>query len=121
GVALSVTAFPVLARILEERGLTASRLGVVAIACAAVDDVSAWCLLAGVTAYVRAAAGGASFLRTLLLLAAFVAAAIALLPPLLRRLTGGSALAFVPAAAITLAGCALATDAIGVHALFGAF
>ncbi|HEU0107268.1 MAG TPA: cation:proton antiporter, partial [Vicinamibacteria bacterium] len=54
GVALSVTAFPVLARILEERGLARTRIGVVAIACAAVDDVTAWCLLAGVTAYVRA-------------------------------------------------------------------
>ena len=59
GVALSVTAFPVLARILEERGLTDTRVGVVAIACAAVDDVSAWCLLAAVTAYVHAASGGA--------------------------------------------------------------
>jgi Kef-type K+ transport system membrane component KefB len=121
GLALSVTAFPVLARILEERGLTATRVGVVAIACAAVDDVSAWCLLAGVTAYVRAAAGGASFARTALLLAAFAAAALLLLPPLLRRLLARSPGAVLPTAVLCLLGCAALTEAIGVHALFGAF
>jgi Kef-type K+ transport system membrane component KefB len=121
GVALSVTAFPVLARILEERGLTRTRIGVIAIACAAVDDVSAWCLLAGVTAYVRAAAGGASFVRVVLLLAAFASAAVVLLRPLLRRLMSGAPASFLPAAALTLLACAAATEAIGVHALFGAF
>ena len=121
GLALSVTAFPVLARILEERGLTRTRIGVVAIACAAVDDVSAWCLLAGVTAYVRAAAGGASFARTVLLLAAFAAAALTLLPPVLKRMTSGSPAVFLPVAVLCLLACAAVTEAIGVHALFGAF
>ena len=121
GLALSVTAFPVLARILEERGLTRTRIGVVAIACAAVDDVSAWCLLAGVTAYVRAAAGGASFARTVLLLAAFAAAALTLLPPVLKRMMSGSPAAFLPVAVLCLLACAAVTEAIGVHALFGAF
>jgi Kef-type K+ transport system membrane component KefB len=46
GVAMSVTAFPVLARILTDRGMQKSQLGAVALACAAVDDVTAWCLLA---------------------------------------------------------------------------
>lgn len=55
GAAMSVTAFPVLARILQERGLTKTRLGAIAIACAAVDDVSAWCILAGVVLIVRSA------------------------------------------------------------------
>ena len=50
GTAMSVTAFPVLARILSERGLMQSRVGAIAIACAAVDDVTAWCLLAVVVA-----------------------------------------------------------------------
>ena len=54
GAAMSVTAFPVLARILAERGLVQTRLGAIAIACAAVDDVTAWCLLAGVVAVARA-------------------------------------------------------------------
>jgi Kef-type K+ transport system membrane component KefB len=121
GLALSVTAFPVLARILEERGLTRTRIGVVAIACAAVDDVSAWCLLAGVTAYVRAAAGGASFARTVVLLAAFAAVALTLLPPVLKRMTSGSPAVFLPVAVLCLLACAAVTEAIGVHALFGAF
>lgn len=121
GVALSVTAFPVLARILDERGLAGTRVGVIAIACAAVDDVSAWCLLAGVTAYVRAAAGGSSFTRTVLLLAVFVAAALVLLPPLLRRALARPSPAVLPIAVFCLLACALLTEAIGVHALFGAF
>ena len=121
GLALSVTAFPVLARILEEQGLTRTRIGVVAIACAAVDDVSAWCLLAGVTAYVRAATGGASFVRTVILLAAFAAAALALLPPVLKKLVSRSPAAYLPVAAVCLLTCGAMTEAIGVHALFGAF
>ena len=121
GVALSVTAFPVLARILEERGLARTRIGVVAIACAAVDDVTAWCLLAGVTAYVRAAAGSSSFARTLLLLALFTAAVLLLLPPVLKRRLPRSPASFLPVAVVCLLACAAATEAIGVHALFGAF
>ncbi len=121
GVALSVTAFPVLARILEERGLTGTRIGVIAIACAAVDDVAAWCLLAGVTAYVRAAAGGASLFRTLALLLVFVAATFFLLRPLLHRLLDRPTAAVLPVAVVTLLAWAAVTETIGVHALFGAF
>src|SRR5438270_12901839 len=54
GTAMSITAFPVLARILTERNLVGSQVGVVAVACAAVDDLTAWCLLAGVVLLVRA-------------------------------------------------------------------
>ena len=121
GVALSVTAFPVLARILEERGLTDTRVGVVAIACAAVDDVTAWCLLAGVTAYVRATSGTGSLALTLVLLAAFAVAMRFLVRPLLRRVLGPSPVAFLPVAVLCLLVSAAATEAIGVHALFGAF
>lgn len=121
GVALSVTAFPVLARILEERQMAGTRLGVTAIACAAVDDVSAWCLLAGLTAYARAASGGASFLRTVLLLAGFCAVALTLLPRLLRRVQGRSRPVFLAVALASLLSGAALTQAIGVHALFGAF
>jgi Kef-type K+ transport system membrane component KefB len=121
GLALSVTAFPVLARILEERGLTHTRIGVLAITCAAVDDVSAWCLLAGVTGYVRATSGGTSFALTLVLLALFSAAIAFFLPPLLRRMLGRSPVAFLPVAVICLLASAAITEAIGVHALFGAF
>src|SRR6185503_12343961 len=55
GVAMSITAFPVLARILEDRGLTQTQLGSIAITCAAVDDVTAWCILALVIALVKQA------------------------------------------------------------------
>ena len=54
GVAMSITAFPVLARILSDRGMHTSRLGAVALACAAVDDVTAWCLLALVVSVAHA-------------------------------------------------------------------
>ncbi|HYH79343.1 MAG TPA: cation:proton antiporter, partial [Longimicrobium sp.] len=57
GAAMSVTAFPVLARILTERGLMRTRVGSVAIACAAVDDGTAWCILAVVVAIVRSSDG----------------------------------------------------------------
>ena len=59
GVAMSVTAFPVLARILTDRGMQQTRLGVIALTCAAVDDVTAWCLLAFVVSVVQARVGGA--------------------------------------------------------------
>ena len=52
-VAMSITAFPVLARILTDRGIYRSRLGTLAMACAAVDDITAWCLLALVVAVSR--------------------------------------------------------------------
>src|SRR6185295_4364819 len=54
GAAMSITAFPVLARILTERRLTRTPVGALAIACAAVDDVTAWCILAYLVAFVRA-------------------------------------------------------------------
>src|SRR4030095_11093875 len=54
GVAMSITAFPVLARILEDRNLTHTDLGSIALTCAAVDDVTAWCILALVIALVQA-------------------------------------------------------------------
>ena len=56
---MSVTAFPVLARILTDRGMHTARLGVIALTCAAVDDVTAWCLLAFVVSVVQARVGGA--------------------------------------------------------------
>src|SRR2546430_11621461 len=55
GAAMSITAFPVLARILSERDLLGSRLGTIAIACAAVDDVTGWCILAYIVLLIRSA------------------------------------------------------------------
>jgi Kef-type K+ transport system membrane component KefB len=124
GVALSITAFPVLARILTDRGLARTELGVVALTCAATGDVTAWCLLAVASAVAQDRLSG---LGTVLLgTAVFVALMVLGVRPLLTRLTarydhgklsaGVTALVFVG-----LLLSALATEAIGIHALFGAF
>lgn len=124
GVAMSITAFPVLARILVDRGLQKSRLGVIAISCAAVDDVTAWCLLAVVASMADARATGASM--TIVLTIVYVALMFGVVRPLVgryvRRLEArqeqNSAMV-VSLVAILLS--ALATEAIGIHAIFGAF
>ncbi|HVF89262.1 MAG TPA: cation:proton antiporter [Blastocatellia bacterium] len=126
GVAMSITAFPVLARILEEKGLSRSPLGSTAIACAAVDDITAWCLLTLVIAVSNGSGPGASIL-TIFLSVLFIALMIFLIkPPLARVISRGirsekrgkvllaGVMAFVMA-------CAWLTELIGIHALFGAF
>jgi Kef-type K+ transport system membrane component KefB len=105
-VCMSVTAFPVLARILDETGLRETRLGAVAIACAAFGDVIAWLLLAAILAF-------SSALRTINLLAIYVAATLAI-----RMFWKSRNLA---AALIFAIASSVATDWIGVHGLFGAF
>src|SRR3954463_4760487 len=85
GTAMSVTAFPVLARILTERGLMHSRVGAIAIACAAIDDVTAWCLLAVVVAIAHAQAATEA-LGTIGLAAGFSGFMLLVARPLLRRL-----------------------------------
>lgn len=125
GVALSITAFPVLARIIEERGLARTPLGNTAIACAAVDDVTAWSILAIVVALVtHDAAGG--WLATIVFTLLFVLLMLAVGRPLFRTLFRGdhgrelSKGAFATVLVFTLAS-ALCTEVIGIHALFGAF
>lgn len=126
GVAMSITAFPVLARILEDRGLTQTALGSIALTCAAVDDVTAWCILALVIAIVNATGvivSVATVVFTLLFALAMLFFVRTWLDRLVketpsstlhsRRLITGI-LAFVLA-------CALLTETIGIHALFGAF
>ncbi|MCW5889243.1 MAG: cation:proton antiporter [bacterium] len=124
GVAMSVTAFPVLARILTDRGLQRTKLGVVAITCAAVDDVSAWCLLALVVAIAQAQA--ASALVTLALTLAYVAAMFLVVRPLAPRLVArleGTRVqqGALAGACLALLASALVTELIGIHAVFGAF
>jgi Kef-type K+ transport system membrane component KefB len=125
GVSMSVTAFPVLARILTDRKMHKSRMGVIALTCAAIDDVTAWCLLAFVVSVATARTTGAlvTFASALAYIAAMVLVArpamvkLARLYGLKGRLTQGvMALVFV---ALLLS--AIATDAIGIHAVFGAF
>ncbi|HEX4961208.1 MAG TPA: cation:proton antiporter [Thermoanaerobaculia bacterium] len=126
GVAMSITAFPVLARILEERRMTRSHLGSTAIACAAVDDVTAWCMLAVVVAIVKAD-GIAGSLLTIGLTLLFIAAMLFLVKPLVSwmgRVRPEGQAASVGLLATLFAfvfASALATEMIGIHALFGAF
>ncbi len=116
GAAMAVTAFPVLARILQETGLDRTRVGTMTLACAAVDDVTAWCILAVVLAVAQGTGAGPVGL-TVAASIAFVGVMWLVVRPLLARR---------PDVPIALAiGLALAsawlTDAIGIHAIFGAF
>jgi len=126
GIAMSITAFPVLARIIQERGLTRSRLGVMAITCAAADDVTAWCILAALIAIVKAGSS-VSTLFTLGLVASYLLLMLFIVRPLLKRLGtiyNKRGLVSKPMMAIVfmvLLISAYATEIIGIHALFGAF
>jgi Kef-type K+ transport system membrane component KefB len=119
GTAMSVTAFPVLARILEERNLLQTPVGVVTISCAAVDDITAWCLLAGLTAWVRSGRESSPWF-TLAGLGAYLLVMICVVRPLLGRYRAREreTLAF---ALLFLFLSAWTTERIGIHALFGAF
>jgi Kef-type K+ transport system membrane component KefB len=125
GVSLSVTAFPVLARILTDRGLQGSDLGLVALSCAAVGDVTAWCLLAFVTAVASAALSSAWI--TFALSGLYVALMVGVVRPLVVRAVRAQELRGTVsqgAIALAIAGMlvsALATEAAGIHAIFGAF
>ncbi len=124
GTAMSITAFPVLARILTDKGLIDTPIGGLALACAAVDDVLAWSLLAVVAAL--ADAGGDTW--RVLLVIPFAALMLKVVRPLLARLarrrpaTGapaGVAVLLAVAAGLTLS--ASVTEWMGLHAIFGAF
>jgi Kef-type K+ transport system membrane component KefB len=124
GVAMSITAFPVLARILTDRGLARTELGTAALTCAAVDDVSAWCLLAVVVGVARASPSDA--IVVVALTVAFIGVMFAVVRPVAVRLTRGHAGDEVSQAAVTwtLAGLlvsAVVAEVIGIHAIFGAF
>jgi Kef-type K+ transport system membrane component KefB len=127
GIAMSITAFPVLARILQDRALTATPLGSMALTCAAIGDVSAWCALAFVVAVVKAGGVETSVL-TLVLALVFLAAMSWLVKPWLNRfVTARPLLAAAPSQGVVVAmlmlvfAAALFTEVIGIQALFGAF
>jgi Kef-type K+ transport system membrane component KefB len=126
GIAMSITAFPVLARILEERNLQSTPLGTTAILCAAVDDVVAWSLLAIALALIGEAGGPSSLPLRLVGLAAYLFVMLGIVRPLAGRLVRRrhnpelslELLGLVVAAVLV---SAAATDKIGIHPLFGAF
>jgi Kef-type K+ transport system membrane component KefB/nucleotide-binding universal stress UspA family protein len=126
GAAMSITAFPVLARILTERNIHKTRVGAIAITCAAVDDVTAWCMLAFVVGVARSD-GLVPALRTAALAICFVTAMFAIVRPLLRRLQvyyqrqGRLSQTVVAVIFLLVLVSAYTTERIGIHALFGAF
>jgi Kef-type K+ transport system membrane component KefB len=127
GAAMSITAFPVLARILSERGLVRSRMGTLAIACAAVDDVTGWCILAYIVVLVRVTHAtrpawvtiGGSILYVLIML--FVVRRI--LPAFEREFRKRNTLSdnLIAVIVVLVLASALATEWLGIHLLFGAF
>lgn len=126
GIALSITAFPVLARIVQERGIHKTKLGAIVITCAAADDITAWCLLAAVIAIVKAGTFVSS-LYIIGLAVAYVLVMLFVVKPFLKKigeLYGTKNSLNKPVVAIfflTLIISSYCTEIIGIHALFGAF
>jgi Kef-type K+ transport system membrane component KefB len=126
GIAMSITAFPVLARIVQERGIHKTKLGTIVITCAAADDITAWCILAAVIAIVKAGTF-ASSLYIIMLAVVYVLTMLFLVKPFLKKigdLYSSSENLSKPVVAIflvTLISSAYLTEIIGIHALFGAF
>jgi Kef-type K+ transport system membrane component KefB len=126
GIAMSITAFPVLARILSERRMLSTPIGSLALTCAAMNDVTAWTLLTFVVAVVTTGGSLAAVAATIGLTALFVAVMVLAIRPALRPwLNGADGDLFsnerVAIAMALLFAAALTTETIGVHALFGAF
>ena len=127
GAAMAITAFPVLARILTDTGLAPTRLGALVIACAAVDDVTAWGVLAVVVAVVNSTGPG-EVLRTVALSAVFVATVFLVFRPNMARFIRADIRRnerLSPLGLSVILGAVLiaawATEVIGIHAIFGAF
>ncbi|MBK8900198.1 MAG: cation:proton antiporter [Anaerolineaceae bacterium] len=127
GIAMSITAFPVLARILTERNLLRTPVGSLTITCAAVDDVTGWCILAGVVLLVRVTESAMPLWATIGGTAVYILAMLLVIRPLLGQLENVyekrgkltqdvMALIFL---VVLLSG--LVTEWLGIHALFGAF
>ncbi|MGI0490021.1 cation:proton antiporter [Pantanalinema rosaneae CENA516] len=126
GAAMSITAFPVLARILTENNLQGTRLGTLALTCAAVDDVTAWCLLALAIAVTRTNSMLAA-VPTILEAALYTGLMVTVVQQFLRRLSthydragrlSQFALATIYMGVLV---SALITELIGIHLIFGAF
>lgn len=126
GIAMSITAFPVLARIIQEQNLTRTQLGTMAITCAAVDDVTAWCLLALVVGLVQSGTGmgavwtiGLAVLYSLFMLV--VVRGFLYRQPLMAEHGAQLRSGLLACIFIALLVSAWITEMIGIHALFGAF
>ena len=122
GTAMAITAFPVLARLLTEKKMLGTRIGTLALTCAAVDDIIGWCLLALVIAVVHAR-GVTSGLMTIGLTLLFIGIMLGIVRPLFayasRRLPWPNLLIALTLVLLLLS--AYTTDVIGIHPVFGAF
>jgi len=127
GAAMSITAFPVLARILSDHRLLHTRLGTLAITCAAVDDISGWCILAALLITVKAAGSITAIWLALALTLLYLAVMIFIMRPLVRRFQNDldrqdtisqDRLAVILIIALS---SSLTTQWLGIHPLFGAF
>ncbi|MFO0935831.1 MAG: cation:proton antiporter [Gemmataceae bacterium] len=124
--ALSVTAFPVLARILAEQKLDQTPLGILALGCAAADDLIAWCMLAFIVGISQSNVSGAAV--TVILAVGFIVILTVVVRPFVQRLahavdtvTGPLPAFAIPLVLVLVLLSALATEWIGIHAVFGAF
>lgn len=126
GIAMSITAFPVLARIIQERGISKTKLGNIVITCAAIDDITAWCALAAVIAIVKAGSFVSS-LYTIALAIVYLLFMLRIVQPFLKQLGDkysskeGLTKPIVAVFFLTLLISAFLSEIIGIHALFGAF
>jgi Kef-type K+ transport system membrane component KefB len=124
GVSMSITAFPVLARILSERGMIRTEIGAMALACAAVGDITAWCILAFILAIVRATSlTGAAV--TVAMTVGFSALMLGVVRPLVARLADRAQAIehhlLVAILILMIFASSTITEMIGIHAIFGAF
>lgn len=126
GISMSITAFPVLARIVQERNIHKTRLGTIVITCAAADDITAWCILAAVIAIVKAGSFTSS-LYVIGLALFYVLLMLKVVRPFLKRVADinrtkeSLSKPIVAIFFLTLLLSSYATELIGIHALFGAF
>lgn len=123
GVAMSITAFPVLARILTDRNMDKTELGVVALGSAGIGDVTAWCLLAIVVGIVHAEVGRA--VQTIAMAVGYIAIMLVIVRPLANRFLGHDAdhppRRMAVWVLVALLFSATTAEWIGIHAIFGAF
>ncbi|WP_395061415.1 cation:proton antiporter [Flavobacterium sp.] len=126
GIAMSITAFPVLARIVQERGIHKTKLGAIVITCAAADDITAWCILAAVIAIVKAGTF-ASSMYVIMLALVYVLAMLFIVKPFLKKVgdlyatRDNLSKPVVAIFLLTLIISSYLSEVIGIHALFGAF
>lgn len=126
GISMSITAFPVLARIVQERNIHKTKLGTIVITCAAADDITAWCILAAVIAIVKAGSFNSS-LYVIGLALVYILLMLKVVRPFLKRVADINRTKeslnkpIVAIFFLTLLLSSYASELIGIHALFGAF